>query len=361
MSDPEDCAICAHRGALPDALADLDASMVTAPAEVDSVEYACVVARSHVVEPFDLPGLQRRRYWEEVLRVARALRDVSGATNIDYEIHRGAALHLRTHIFARKPTRPATRAALRDAIEAGSPSGAASTADVVAVYDDMSTGFEQQLANGFYNVHYDRPAVLDLCGDVRGLHVLELGCGPGFYLAELRERGAEVVGVDASAELLALARARLGEAVELHEHNLEHPLTMFADRSFDGVVMALVYHHIDDRDALLREVGRVLRPGGWFVLSTSHPVSDWLASGGSYFTVERTEGVFALGGAGTWHVPFWRMPMGVLLDEILGAELVLERLVEPVPPADREAVDPRLHRRLLLEPGFVALRARRPA
>jgi hypothetical protein len=55
------------------------------------------------------------------------------------------------------------------------------------------------------------------------------------------------------------------------------------------------------------------------------------------------------------------MPMSVLLDEILGAGLVLERLVEPVPPADREAIDRRLYRRLLLEPAFVALRARRPA
>ena len=361
VSDPADCVVCAHGGALPDALLDLDASTVTVPTEVDSVEYACVVARSHVVEPFDLPGLQRRRYWEEVLRVARALRDVSGAANVDYEIRGDTILHLRTHLFARQPTRRATRAQLAEVIETGGPSHAASSADVVAVYDDMSTSFEQQLANGFYNVHYDRPTVLDLCGDVSGLHLAELGCGPGFYLAELRERGAEVVGVDASAELLALARARVGETVELHQHNLEQPLTMFEDDSLDGVVMALVYHHIDDRGGLLREVGRVLRPGGWFVLSTSHPVSDWLASGASYFTVERTEGVFALGGAGTWHVPFWRMPMSVLIDEILGAGLVLERLVEPVPPADREAIDPRLHRRLLLEPAFVALRARRPA
>ena len=123
-----------------------------------------------------------------MLRVARALRDVSGAANVDYEIHGDSILHLRTHLFARQPTRPATRAQLAEAIEAGSPSHAASTADVVAVYDDMSTSFEHQLANGFYNVHYDRPTVLDLCGDVSGLHLAELGCGPGFYLAELRER-----------------------------------------------------------------------------------------------------------------------------------------------------------------------------
>jgi SAM-dependent methyltransferase len=210
-------------------------------------------------------------------------------------------------------------------------------------------------------VHYDRPTVLDLCGDVQGLQLAELGCGPGLYLAELQRRGAQVIGLDASAALLTLARARLGDDVALFEHNLEQPLAMFPDASLDGVVMALVYHHIDDRAGLLREVHRALRPGGWLVLSTSHPVADWLASGASYFTVERTEAVFALSGAGTWRVPFWRMPMGVLLDEVLGAGLLLERLVEPVPAADTRAIDPRLHRRLLLEPAFLALRARRPA
>ena len=361
VSERDSCVICACEGVLPDAVHELDASIVTVPVGVDPVDYACVVARTHVVEPFDLPGLQRRRYWEEVLRSARALRDVTGAAKVNYEIHGNTVPHLHTHLYARDPARQATRDELAAAIDAAAPPLAASTVDVVAVYDDMSAHFEQQLADGFYNVHYDRPAVLEVCGDVRGLHVAELGCGPGFYLAELQRRGAHVVGLDASAELLSLARARLGEDVELFEHNLEHPLTMFADASFDGVVMALVYHHIDDRAGLLREVRRVLRPGGWLVLSTSHPVSDWLASGASYFTVERTEAVFALSGTGTWHVPFWRMPMGVLLDEVLGAGLLLERLVEPVPAPDTRPVDPRLHRRLLLEPAFLALRVRRPA
>ena len=358
MRDEPDCVICARGGPL-DAVVELDASIVTVPADRDPLDYACVVARSHVVEPFDLPGLQRRRYWEEIMRTARALRRVTGASKINYEIHGNTIPHLHTHLYARNAARSPTRKELAAAIDAP-PERAASTADVVAVYDNMSTDFEQQLAEGFYNVHYDRPTVLDLCGDVRGLHLAELGCGPGFYLAELRRRGAQVVGLDASAELLTLARARVGDDVALFEHNLERPLTMFPEASLDGVVMALVYHHIDDRVGLLREVFRALKPGGWLVLSTSHPVSDWLASGGSYFTVERTRAVFALRGR-MWHVPFWRMPMATLLDEVLGAGLVLERLVEPVPPADREPVDPRLHRRLMLEPGFLALRALRPA
>ena len=96
------------------------------------------------------------------------------------------------------------------------------------------------------------------------------------------------------------------------------------------------------------------------MLSTSHPTSDWLQAGGSYFAVERVDALFD-GLGGQWRVPFWRIPMGVLLDEVLSAGLVLDRLVEPVPPPDRASVSPRMYRRLNLEPAFLALRARRPA
>lgn len=224
----------------------------------------------------------------------------------------------------------------------------------------MSEWWNAQAEDGFYNAHYDRPAVLDLCGDVTGLRLADIGCGSGFYVAELAGRGAQVVGLDGSAEQLARARARVGPDVELIQHDLERPLTVLEDKSFDGAVMPLVYHHIDNRVGLLSDMRRVLRPGGWMVLSTSHPTSDWLQSGGSYFAVERVDAFFD-GLGGRWRVPFWRIPMGVLLDEILGAGFVLERLVEPVPPPDAVTVSPRMHRRLLLEPGFVALRARRPA
>ena len=158
-----------------------------------------------------------------------------------------------------------------------------------ALYDTMADWFDQQTDSSFYNAHYDRPAVLDVAGDVRGLRIADLGCGPGVYLADLRERGADVIGVDGSAELLARARARVGADVELHQHDLEQPLHMFDDESLDGVVSALVYHYIHNRMGVLREIRRALRPGGWLVLSTSHPVADWLDAGGSYFAVEWTE------------------------------------------------------------------------
>src|SRR5260370_29360458 len=57
----------------------------------------------------------------------------------------------------------------------------------------MGPGFQQHAADSAYNAHYDRPAVLAALGPVTGRSVLDAACGPGLYLRELLERGAEVL------------------------------------------------------------------------------------------------------------------------------------------------------------------------
>lgn len=370
------CPICAEGRPL-DVVAEFDASWVSVPPRAPLPGYVCVTAREHVVEPFDLPGLDRRRYVEELLAVARAVRDATGAERMNYEIHGNTVPHLHTHLFPRYPGDPfeghpidgssegfertpeeieRLAAAVRGAFE--TQNSARSTLDPRRVYEDMAAWFDEHSGTAFYNAHYDRPAVLELVGDVSGQRVLDAGCGPGRYSAALRERGAEVVGVDGSAELLARARARVGDDVELFLHDLNEPLSMFSDASFDGVVSALVYHHLDERGRFLRELRRVLHPGGWLVVSTSHPVADWISDGGSYFSVERTS-VFFDRHDGRWEVPYWRMPLTVVLEEVLGAGFRLDRLVEPVPPPEAREVDERLYRRLTREPAFVVLRCSR--
>ncbi|HMK10938.1 MAG TPA: methyltransferase domain-containing protein [Acidimicrobiales bacterium] len=362
MSGPRECPLCAF-GDAPGTLVTFDSVAITALDE-EPVTSLLLVSRHHAQEPFELLGLHRRRFWEEAMIAARALQEATGAVRLAYEISGTDSPHVQLELRALQPdpATPATRHELTAIIRrlADPLTEHAVAADVPAVYDAMSEWWDHQAEDGFYNAHYDRPAVLGLCGDVSGLQVLDLGCGTGLYIVELVARGAHVIGVDGSAEQLARARARVGADVELIEHDLERPLTMFDDASFDAVVLPLVYHHIDDRNGLLSEIRRVLRPGGWVVLSTSHPTSDWLQSGGSYFAVERVDAFFD-GLGGRWRVPFWRLPMGVLLDEVIKAGLVLDRLLEPVPPSDRESVSPRMHRRLNLEPAFVAIRAHRPA
>jgi 2-polyprenyl-3-methyl-5-hydroxy-6-metoxy-1,4-benzoquinol methylase len=151
-------------------------------------------------------------------------------------------------------------------------------------YDEMLGDFFARNADASpYNAFTDRPAVLGLAGDVSGADILDIGCGAGHYAVELLARGARVTDIDGSETVLRHARSRVKNRAILRLHDLEQPLDFAADASFHGIVCALVIHHITNRQQLLSEMRRVLRPGGWLVMSTSNPTSDWRYFGGSYY------------------------------------------------------------------------------
>jgi SAM-dependent methyltransferase len=90
--------------------------------------------------------------------------------------------------------------------------------------------------------------------------ILDLGCGDGQLTQRLAATGASVTGVDASPEMVAVARLR-----GLNVHQASAELLPFADRSFDAVFSNAALHWVRDQDAMMAEVHRVLRPGGRFV------------------------------------------------------------------------------------------------
>jgi demethylmenaquinone methyltransferase/2-methoxy-6-polyprenyl-1,4-benzoquinol methylase len=90
--------------------------------------------------------------------------------------------------------------------------------------------------------------------------VLDVACGTGSVALELvRRYGCRVVGVDQSAEMLATARRRVGERVELREARAE--ALPFEDASFDGLTFTYLLRYVDDPAATMRELARVVRPG----------------------------------------------------------------------------------------------------
>lgn len=159
-------------------------------------------------------------------------------------------------------------------------------------YDAFADDFAVHAESSAYNAFCDRPAMLTLAGDVAGLRVLDAGCGPGLYAEELLAGGAQVTAFDESAEMVRLARQRLGTDADVRIARLSEPLSWLPDDSQDLVILALVLHHLDDRVGALRELHRVLAPGERLLLSTTHPTSDWLLKGGSYFdtSCSRTPG-----------------------------------------------------------------------
>lgn len=226
-----------------------------------------------------------------------------------------------------------------------------------SMYDAFAEEFEAHAESSSYNALYDRPALLDLLGEVRGLRVLDAGCGPGLYAEELVRRGADVTAFDASAEMVRLARQRLGSDAPVRQSSLAAPLDWLADASQDRVVMALVLHHLEDRVAALAELARVLRPHGRLVLSTVHPTSDWLRHRGSYFTSEPIEEDWH----GGWQVRYWRQPLAAWCEEFEQAGFVIERLVEPRPVPAMAASHPDHYEHLLRQPEFIAFRLMKAA
>src|SRR5262249_4160088 len=97
-----------------------------------------------------------------------------------------------------------------------------------------------------------------------GDRVLDVGCGPGFYCAELvQEVGADgaIVGVDASPQMLSLAKRRCEDHSNVALHHADATSLPVGDASFDAAVCVQVLEYVVDVAAGLAELHRVLRPG----------------------------------------------------------------------------------------------------
>ncbi|MHB8506022.1 MAG: class I SAM-dependent methyltransferase [Acidimicrobiales bacterium] len=179
--------------------------------------------------------------------------------------------------------------------------------------------------------------------------VLDVGCGEG-QIGRLAARIAgvrQVVGVDPTWAQLQLAAVRGGGVGLARAEAGRLPVR---DGGVDAVVACLVFEHVEDVDAALSEVGRVLAPGGRFVLLLNHPLlqapdSGWIDDtilGEQYWRIgpylvedSRVEEV----DKDVW-IPFIHRPLSRYVNGLVAAGLVVTGMEEPAPP-----------------PGFLALAA----
>jgi SAM-dependent methyltransferase len=113
--------------------------------------------------------------------------------------------------------------------------------------------------NGAF-VHQLAGGVLEWLAAKPGEKILDLGCGDGQLTQRIAATGADVLGVDASADMVRAARERgvvadLGDAEQLP----------YADKTFDAVFSNAALHWVRNQDAMIAQIDRVLKPGGRFV------------------------------------------------------------------------------------------------
>jgi SAM-dependent methyltransferase len=170
--------------------------------------------------------------------------------------------------------------------------------------------------------------------------ILDVGCGEG----QLARRaaalpGARVVGVDRTEAQLAAAAERGGGVVYCRS---EAELLPFAARSFDAVVICLTLEHLDPFEPAVREVGRVLEPGGRFLLFLNHPLlqapdSGWIDDHileeqywrvGPYQPDDVSMEEIAPG----IKLPFMHRRLSRYVNEMAASGLLIDHMDEPGPP-----------------------------
>ena len=116
------------------------------------------------------------------------------------------------------------------------------------------------------------PSLRALLPDLRGLRVVDLGCGFGWFCRWAREQGAaEVLGIDVSEKMLARARDTTADPAIIYSRADLERLDLPETR-FDLVYSSLALHYVEDLAGLLGKVSRALVAGGHLVFSVEHPI-----------------------------------------------------------------------------------------
>ncbi len=117
--------------------------------------------------------------------------------------------------------------------------------------------------------------LLEMAGPVRGLSMLDIGCGDGRLLEAFSRRGAEVVGIDADPAMVEAAILNVPLCTVLQGDARALP---FPEATFDCGAMVTVLCHLGEPDKALAEARRVLKPGGRLLLGELGRSSLWAAT-----------------------------------------------------------------------------------
>jgi 2-polyprenyl-3-methyl-5-hydroxy-6-metoxy-1,4-benzoquinol methylase len=240
------------------------------------------------------------------------------------------------------------------------------------VYDDPEflAGYSRLERFGMeWGAAYEHHAFTALLPDAARLRVLDLGCGAGQLSLHLAQADAEeVIGLDASARMLEVARGqRAHPRITYVQQSIE--AADFPPNRFDLVVSSLALHYVEDYAGVVRRIGAWLASGGILAFSTEHPVFAARASDDGWvrdadgepqaWTIDR----YGVEGVRERHwfregVVKYHRTVSTLLNGLIDAGLVVERVLEPAP--DDEML--RDHPEWIQErkrPTFLLVRARK--
>ena len=238
-----------------------------------------------------------------------------------------------------------------------------------------------ELSRAGYDVNRDlvnTPAFFALLPRVQGLFGLDLGCGEGHNTRLLVSEGAEVVALDTSTKFITAAAAESRQGIRYVL--ADGAILPFGDASFDFVTGFMSLMDVADPEATLREVARVLRPGGFAQFSIVHPMAStqvrrWVIDDagqrealaiGDYFVEGPVTETWTFGAAPeelrSRHRPFTivyaRRTLTGWFNAFVGAGLAIEAIDEPCADEETARAHPEVADSRIV-PNFLIIRARK--
>ena len=215
-----------------------------------------------------------------------------------------------------------------------------------------------------YNDYLEHPAMESLLPPLKGRSVLDLGCGYGAYAMSFMRKGASsYLGIDSSSHMIEKARAEnSGSGISYRVLDLKSLDTL--STVFDVAYSSLVFHYIEDFDALLRNIYAILSDDGVLLFSQMHPLltASYGYSGyfeGDYFAFSsyqeegRREGHWFKQKVISYH-----RKMSTIMNALASNGFLIEKVLEPLPSAEAVRELPALEKDLV-RPTFLIVRARR--
>ncbi|MCA1443692.1 methyltransferase domain-containing protein [Ensifer sp. IC4062] len=195
------------------------------------------------------------------------------------------------------------------------------------------------------------PAIRAMLPELKGLRVVDLGCGFGWFARWARENGAaQVIGFDLSENMIARARKDTSDpAIEYRIADLE--LLALPEASFDFAYSSLAFHYIEDFERLVRTIHGSLVPGSRIVFTIEHPIfmaptnPGWStdAEGRRIWPLDRysVEGKRVTDWLAKGVVKYHRT-IGTTVNALVKAGFAIRHVVEWSPTAEQIAANPDL-------------------
>ena len=216
---------------------------------------------------------------------------------------------------------------------------------------------------------FEIPVLTSMLPDLKGKRILDLGCGFGEHCMEYVKKGAvRVVGVDISEKMLKVAREENADP-KIEYINMPMEDIGQLKEEFDVAISSLAFHYVENFEAVVADISKLLVSGGVFVFSQENPINT-CHSGGDRWTRDENGNKlymnlknYSVEGKreSTWfvdNVVKYHRRFSTVVNNLADAGFIIEKMEEPLPNEEILEKYPE-YADLFHKPDFLIVRARK--